>query len=188
MVFALDLDEQPKHHPDCCVAISRPLLLTLLDLFPASPSLVLSIGSKYHVACKVKSSLTKGGGTGYLEFSLLELAGDDSLNLIGLEVSSEVNRYLPEQNFISVNGTWDLYPGASKASVLLFVYPREPRLLARYIEQFGHLSCEKVVWIGPTLDWPDYQGVLVASGFTSITTPSNSGMADYEMVSVATRA
>ncbi|KAF1350940.1 hypothetical protein BDV97DRAFT_159354 [Delphinella strobiligena] len=172
MVFALNLDEHPKHHPDCCVAISRPFLLTLLDLFPTSPSLVLSIGS----------------GTGYLESSLLQLAGDDSLNLIGLEVSSEVNKYLPEQNFISVSGTWDLYPGASKASVFLFVYPREPRLLARYIQQFGHLSCEKIVWIGPSLDWPDYQGVLVASGFTSITNPSNSGMADYEMVSVATRA
>lgn len=122
-----------------------------------------------------------------MEACLLELVQDESLNLLGLEVSPLVNRYLPEENFVYVNGTWDLYEGAATAQAFLFVYPREPRLMARYIQQFGQASCEKIIWIGPKLDWPDYEAVLLSSDFDTITVPRNNGLADYEMLCVATK-
>lgn len=131
--------------------------------------------------------MTCGGGTGYFEASLLQLSNDDDLNIVGLEVSPHVNKYLSEQNFAYVNGTWDLYCGTESPEVLLFVYPREPRLMARYITRFGSTLCKKIVWIGPSLDWSDYESVLKSSDFTSITVPRNIGIAGYEMLSVAER-
>ena len=171
LTFTPKLSEEPRHHPDCCVAVSRPFLVSLLDLLPKSPALVLSIGS----------------GSGYLEASLLRLVHHDSLNLMGVEVSPRVNKYLPEQNFVCVEGTWDMYANAGSAQVLLFVYPREPRLMARYLQQCSQASCQTVIWIGPSLDWPDYEAVLQSSVFTSIACPPSPGSASYEMLYVATK-
>jgi len=169
--FARNLTEEPSHHPDCCVAISRHFLTSLLNLLPSYPALVLSVGS----------------GSGYLEACLLYLAGSESLNLLGLEVSPLVNKFLPEEYTVYVHGTYSLYEGAAAAEVLLFVYPREPRLMARYLQQLGQSSCQKIIWIGPVQDWPDYEDVLKSSDFASINVPAGCRVADYEMVCVATK-
>lgn len=154
------------------MALSPNLIHSLAALLPRSPSLVLSIGS----------------GKGYLENLLLQHVGDDSLDLRGVEVSPSVNKYMPEQNMVFVKGTWDLYSNAAVAEVLMFVYPREPRLVARYINTIGGDALKMIVYIGPTQDWPDYEGVLLSSSFHCITVPENCGVAEYEMVCLATKS
>lgn len=161
---------QPKHHPDCCLAISQQLLETLANILPRSPSRILSIGS----------------GTGFLEASLLNFVGD-SLDLCGVEVSPHVNKYLPEQNIYLVSGTWDLQQDAVNVDVWLFVYPREPRLLSSYIERLAQGRLQRIVWLGPRMDWQDYEPVFTASKFNNVSVLENSGTAEYEMISVASR-
>ncbi|GAB7353053.1 hypothetical protein MBLNU459_g3606t1 [Dothideomycetes sp. NU459] len=165
-----NIPSEPRLHPDCCVAVSQPLLAALADLLPRSPSRIVSIGS----------------GSGFLEAALLHLVGD-SLDICGIEVSPSVNKYLLEQNFVRVHGTWDLYPGSAQADVWIFAYPREPRLLSRYVERYAHLRLQKIIWIGPKVDWQDYQPVFASSSFSCITVLNGCGMAEHDMISVATK-
>jgi hypothetical protein len=164
------LTKEPRHHPDCCVALSTRLLESLVEALPPSPSLVASIGS----------------GTGMLEAALQLFAGP-SINLCGVEVSTNVNKYLPEEDIFSVGGTWDLFAGAVDAEALIFVYPREVSLLERYI----HLNnngrrLRKIIWLGPKSDWPDYEPVLLSSIFKDITVIKDGSItATYEMMCIA---
>ncbi|KAI4719922.1 hypothetical protein E4T48_03838 [Aureobasidium sp. EXF-10727] len=145
---------EPRHHPDCCMAISQPLLHNLANLLPHGPAIsVLSIGS----------------GTGLLE-SLLSQLLEDSYDLCGVEVSPNVNKYLPEQNMFFVGGTWDLCSQAGKSHVWIFTYPREPKLIVQYLESHDHDNLSKIIWLGPKMDWQDYE---------------DCGAATYEMVVVA---
>lgn len=161
---------EPKHHPDCCLAISQQLLTTLADTLPRTPSRILSIGS----------------GSGFLENALLDFVGS-SLDICGVEVSSHVNKYLSEQNTLLVGGTWDLQQGAADADVWLFVYPREPRLLSRYIEHLGQGRLRKIIWLGPKMDWQDYQPVFAVSEFSHISILEDCGAAEYEMMCIASK-
>ncbi|KAI5245590.1 hypothetical protein E4T43_03227 [Aureobasidium subglaciale] len=155
---------EPKHHPDYCMAISQSLLHTLVNLLPHGPAIsVLSIGS----------------GTGLLE-SLLSTLLDDSYDLCGVEVAPNVNRYLPEQNMFFVGGTWDLCSQAAKAHVWMFTYPREPKLILRYLDI--------IIWLGPRMDWQsDYEATFASSKFSRLTVLGDSGAAAYEMVVIAER-
>jgi hypothetical protein len=160
---------EPKHHPDCCMAISQSLLHNLANLFPLGPAIsVLSIGS----------------GTGLLE-SMLSQILDDSYDLCGVEVSPDVNKYLPEQNMFFVGGTWDFCPQASKSHVWMFTYPREPKLITQYLELHDHANLSKIIWLGPKMDWQDYEGVFSSSRFSRLTVLEDCGAAAYEMVVVA---
>lgn len=133
-----------------------------------------------------QSSLTRRGGSGYLEALLLHLVGHESLNLLGLEVSPSINKYLPEEHFHYVSGTWATYPGAVSANLVLFVYPRVPLLMERYLRQLQESACDKVIWIGPSLDWADYEPVLLSSHFSTLCHQSE-GVAEYEMLVIATK-
>lgn len=121
-----------------------------------------------------------------LEAILLQEVGDDSLDLLGLEVSSHVNKYLAEENFHAVHGTWDIYASATSAKAILFVYPRDPSLVARYLEHVRQSSCDTIIWIGPSLDWPDYQPVFMSSDFSQVLC-HDQGVAEYEMCVVANK-
>ncbi|THX57611.1 hypothetical protein D6D06_03616 [Aureobasidium pullulans] len=160
---------EPRHHPDCCMAISQPLLHTLSNLLPNGPAIsVLSIGS----------------GTGLLESLLSEML-DDSHDVCGVEVSPNVNKYLPEENMFFVGGTWDLCTQAGRSKVWMFTYPRDPKLIVRYLDIYDHAGLSKLIWLGPKMDWQDYEGVFASSRFSNLTILEDCGMASYEMVVVA---
>ena len=167
MSFASSVE--PKHHPDCCMAISQSLLHNLANLLPCGLAIsVLSIGS----------------GTGLLESLLSDLI-DDSYDVCGVEVSPNVNKYLPEQNMFFVGGTWDLCSQAGKSHVWMFTYPREPKLVKQYLELFDHANLSKIFWLGPKMDWQDYEGVFSSSRLSRLTILEDCGAATYEMVVVA---
>lgn len=165
-----DLSVEPRHYPDCCLALSRRLIDALADSLLQKPAVTLSIGS----------------GSGLLEATLLK-RHEDHIDVRGVEVADLVHKHLPEQNTITVNGTWDLYPDAALATAWMFVYPREPRLLGRYIDTHGRGNLDRIIWLGPKMDWQDYEPVFLKSDFRSILVLPACGVAEYEMVAIASR-
>ncbi|KAI9369583.1 hypothetical protein BJX61DRAFT_536303 [Aspergillus egyptiacus] len=141
--LSTSLPLSPTPLPNCCLSLSRPLLTTLSTLLPSNPSsFTLSIGS----------------GSGLLEALLMHR--HPTLHIEGVEVSPSVNLYLPEENLNIVSGTWELCPRAADAGAWMFVYPREPGLVRRYLDEFAGGKVEKVVWLGPKADWEDYSRVF----------------------------
>ncbi|KAK4228568.1 hypothetical protein QBC38DRAFT_523801 [Podospora fimiseda] len=136
--------------PQSCASISLQLLTYLDTIFPQPPFLTLSIGS----------------GPGLLEALLLYHFPLRSETFFGVEVSSQVNRYLSKENVIIVNGTWDIVDpgteeklqGKEEVKGLIFVYPREVKLVERYLRE--KKKVEVVVWIGPRCDEEGFERVL----------------------------
>ncbi|KAL4880199.1 hypothetical protein BJY04DRAFT_81958 [Aspergillus karnatakaensis] len=157
-----NLSSSPRAFPNCCLSISTTLLAHLHALLPKLPSFTLSIGS----------------GSGLLE-ALVTTRHLDVL-IEGVEVNSSVNIYLAEQAMNSVSGTWDLLPRAAEAKAWMFVYPREPKLVTKYIERYGD-GLGMIIWLGPRADWADYEGCF--GGF-HVGLPENVGVADFEMLAV----
>jgi len=166
----LQLSDASRHHPDCCLAISRPLLDKLVVLLPHKPDMVLSIGS----------------GTGLLEAALLQHS-QDKIDIVGVEVSSTVNKYLPEQNTLIVSGTWALHLKAQSAAAWVLVYPREPKLLATYIKERASKALQMIMWLGPRNDWPEYANVFEQFQTFHIQLIEDCGLAGYEIMVVATK-
>ena len=137
-----EISRTPSQHADCCVSLSSSLLSTLRDNLPCSPSIILSIGS----------------GRGLLEALILHDHSD--LELFGVEVSTQVNQYLLQDRLHVVNGTWDLDPTAWSAQAWVFVYPREPRLLWKYLANYGLGSVRKIIWLGPRADLKEYETIV----------------------------
>jgi hypothetical protein len=175
------LTTSPKHYPDCCLSLSTKfvdfLTQTLLDVI--RNGLVLSIGS----------------GSGLLEAYLLSRWTEDlsyDINIEGVEVFSDppVNRYLPEEATNVVTGTWDISTRAVDATALLFVYPRQPDLVKKYMKRLLGPNCvtELVIWLGPRADWVDYEvNFLNIAGFKDVEKIDNCGLAGYEMMAMLRR-
>lgn len=85
-------------------------------------------------------------------------------------------------------GAWDLYSRAKQAAAWMFVYPREPKLVARYIEIYGDEGVESIVWLGPRVDWVDYEPVFRESAFDEVQVLEEVGLAPYEIAVVARRS
>ncbi|KAE8373786.1 hypothetical protein BDV26DRAFT_296594 [Aspergillus bertholletiae] len=169
--FSSQLTTTPKAFPICCLSISTPLLETLTALLPKKPNYTVSIGS----------------GSGLLEALLV--CNNPSLQIEGVEVSPTVNRYIAEQDMHIVTGTWDLLssrvPGAK---AWMFVYPREPKLVEKYIEAFGEGGVEVILWLGPRADWGDYVGSLEGGGFgVERVVGVEGGLEGFEMLAVVRR-
>ncbi len=129
-------------HPDCCVSLSAKLISTLRNLIPYLPATALSIGS----------------GSGLLEALILD--EQRNMGLFGVEVSSQVNKYLPAERLHVVEGTWALDPTADSAQTWLFIYPRKPDLLKNYLEEYGSGAVRRLIWLGPKVDSKEYERIV----------------------------
>jgi len=150
----LQLSDRPTLYPDCCCSISRGLIQTLLFILPSDPELTISVGC----------------GSGLLEALLLRES--PKFNLHGVEVSSSVNRYLPEERMQLVPGTWALASSARDASAWIFVYPREVQLIKKYIQSYGKGVVRQIIWIGPLADREEVETMLLEQGWNTETTQS----------------
>lgn len=183
-----ELSDTPSRHPDFCLSISTKLIHTLTTIVAtngpvSNNNLILSVGS----------------GSGLLEALLLKHldALPDSTSkftIQGVEVRSSpaeapVNKYLPEQHYTTVRGTWELSPLLDAAYMLLFVYPRKPGLVNRYLAE-RPASLRIVLWLGPRADWEVFGGCfqgLKGFGDVDIIEVDNSGVAEFEMIAVVRR-
>ncbi|KAH7630521.1 hypothetical protein B0T09DRAFT_121380 [Sordaria sp. MPI-SDFR-AT-0083] len=149
----------PSRHPTSCASLSLPLLSLLNRVLPPPPTLSLSIGS----------------GPGLLEALFLHHYPQRASFFYGVEVApplsqlkegKEVNTWLPEQNTVTVPGTWALVGGEilKETGGLVFVYPRSGGLMGRYLEECNAEKLEVVVWIGPRCDVEEYEKVLEGWG------------------------
>lgn len=105
--------------------------------------------------------------------------------VVGVEVNSTVNNYLHEESMLIVAGTWDLCHAAAAAHAWLFVYPRDPRLVSRYLQLYSDTAVQLVVWLGPRADWGVYERVFKSSVMNSVDVPKECGLAPYEMLALA---
>lgn len=185
------LSDEPRRYPDFCLSISTRLIRTLTDLLASACStfdrqkecLVLSVGS----------------GSGLLEAYMQALCSSlpgCKLSIEGVEVRTAgearpVNRYLSEERYITVRGTFEVSQRGKEASALLFVYPREPVLIQRYLEapreeEDGPL--QTVVWLGPKADWDTFANCFRdVTGFGSVQVLEDCGVAEYEIMAVLQR-
>lgn len=185
------IDDEPRRYPDFCLSISTRLIRTLTDILTSSCStpggqqknLVLSVGS----------------GSGLLEAHMQSLWSSlpgCSLAIEGVEVRTveearPVNRYLSEEHHTTVRGTFEVSPRGREASALIFVYPREPVLIQRYLEatrEDDNSPLRIIVWLGPKADWDTFAERLQdIPGFCSVEVPENCGLVEYEMMAVLRR-
>jgi hypothetical protein len=162
------VNDEPQQFAGCCLAISKPLLQTLLSTLPRGPDLIFSVGS----------------GSGLLEAMLLQMSRDE-LNLFGVEVPSCDCAYLSNKQVLRVTGTRSLHPDAILASVLMFVYPRVASLVAFYVDACANGALEKLVWLGHRSDWADCEKIIYDS-FASVDVIATAGLPDHEIMVVAT--
>ncbi|KAI0158591.1 hypothetical protein BJ166DRAFT_307427 [Pestalotiopsis sp. NC0098] len=190
------LGDEPTRHADCCLSLSTTLLNVLTSIVNRRA------GSDAPSAGSERLVLSVGSGSGLLEALLQQKWTADprddvssGLFIEGVEVQQQsgkpslLNKYLPEQHHSGVKGTWDLSPRAAEAAVLMFVYPRSPELLMRYLDEAtthtrGRLGL--VIWLGPKCDWVEFEGAFTGySGWDTRVVPDDeSGLFGYEMIAV----
>lgn len=163
------LNDVPFHRPDCCLSLSTVLIAELVRLLPCEPEFTLSIGS----------------GSGLLEALIMQHG--PMRTVTGVEVNSTVNKYMPEESVHVVTGTRDLCRVAAAAYAWLFVYPREPKLVAQYLQLYSDTTVQLVVWLGPRADWEDHEPLFRSSAFNIIEIPQDCGLAPYEMMAAITK-
>ena len=164
------LDELPKHFPGCCMSLSNLILSQITQILPRRPKFILSVGC----------------GSGLFEALISQY--DTVLTIEGVEVYSDppVNKYLPASNLTVVRGSWDVTGLAACAAAWLFVYPREPKLVDRYLQTYGRSKdVEMVVWVGPKADWVEFEPSFQGSALNQVEIQANAVLAPYEMVVVA---
>jgi hypothetical protein len=160
------LDSSPKRFPDCCLAISNTLITHLGSILPKKPAFTLSIGS----------------GSGLLEGLISHC--NESVSVEGVEVNSTVNRYIAEEDMNIVGGGWGLCSNAQQASAWMFVYPRDPKVITKYIDTYADQVVEFIVWLGPRADWPIFEPCFRQSSFCELRF-FEAGIAPYETAVVA---
>ncbi|KAJ5751733.1 hypothetical protein N7520_008650 [Penicillium odoratum] len=164
-----ELSSSPTRFPDCCLAISSTLISSIVSLLPKKPAFTLSIGS----------------GSGFLEYILAQ--SNENVSVQGVEVSSTVNRYIAEEDMHVVSGAWGLYSFAQQATAWMFVYPRDPKLITKYLNNYGDEAVELIIWLGPRVDWPDYEPCFRRSSFSKLDFP-DIGLTPYEIAVVAEKS
>lgn len=184
------LSDEPKRFPDFCLSLSTPLIQSLTAIFTEAAS---KAKTKSHLILSV------GSGSGLLEAYLQSHWSSTSechLYIHGVEIHTgdnarPVNRYLPEQNCNTVKATWQLSPDLHIATALLFVYPRDPDLVLRYMQAVQDQESsvlQAVVWLGPRADFDPFTGCLQhLPGFDPVQVVETRGLAGYEMMAIIWR-
>ncbi|KAJ5899688.1 hypothetical protein N7495_004432 [Penicillium taxi] len=165
--ISAQLSESPKRFPDCCFGISTTFIKILCSILPQCPGFTLSVGS----------------GSGLLE-GLIAFS-DKNISVQGVEVDSSINRYIDEEAMHVVGGGWGLSSYAKQAKAWMFVYPRDPKLISKYIDLYGG-HVELIVWLGPKVDWPDYEPCFLNSSFW--VEVLDAGLTPYETAVVVRRS
>lgn len=160
------LGSSPKRFPDCCLAISSTLITHLGSILPKKPEFTLSVGS----------------GSGLLEGLIVHC--NEGVSVEGVEVDSTINRYIAEEDTNVVGGGWGLCSNAQQASAWMFVYPRDPKLITKYIDTYGDQRVELIVWLGPRADWPVFEPCFRQSSFSELSF-LDVGITPYEAAVVA---
>lgn len=168
------LSDKPQHHPDCCLSLSIPLLCTVRRY-------------AQHVCRSTDDEvllLSIGAGTGLFESYLkadFTRNGLNSVKVEAVEVQSAVIPYLPADLVHRVLGSWGISNQAHRARILLFVYPRDPHLVRKYLHEFGG-SVQYVLWFGPRIDWVEYEDMsYYAAVFEHPVILEHAGLASYEL-------
>ena len=144
------LTDDPIFNPDCCVSLSTKFIEKVASLLRERPALTLSIGS----------------GSGLFEALLLQ--HHPTLNLKAVEVSTKINKYLPDQSLHIVSGTWALDPSAKDAGTWVFTYPKNFDLVNRYAQAFEWGVTSRIIWIGPSTDLHDLEATSLAPEWEQI--------------------
>lgn len=177
------LSDDALRYPDFCLSISTGLVHLLSSILNSctadhQPTLVLSVGS----------------GSGLLEAHLDAHWSEDPdchIAIEGVEVratddAKSVNKYLPEDRQSTVRGTWEVSPRLGQAGALMFVYPREPGLVAKYIQTVQEIPNGPLtiaVWLGPKADWESFEEYFAnVPGFGKPEVLQGFGMAEFEMM------
>lgn len=163
------LEKFPKRFPDCCLGISTTLIAHITALLPKNPDFTISIGS----------------GSGLLEGLIAHC--DENVTVAGVEVDSTINRYISEEDMNIVGGGWGLCSTAQQAKAWMFVYPRDPKLITKYIDTYGSQAVDLIVWLGPRVDWPDYEPQFSQSRFSELSVAEDVGLTPYEILIIARR-
>ncbi|KAJ5872745.1 uncharacterized protein N7529_005098 [Penicillium soppii] len=164
------LSSSPQRFPDCCLGISSTLIAHLSSILPKKPTFTVSVGS----------------GSGLLEALIVN--HDENVTVQGVEIGSAVNRYIAEEHMNVVIGGWGLCSAAQQATAWMFVYPRDPKLIKKYIDTYGDRPLELIAWLGPKVDWPDYELQFRQSSFSELTYPDDIGLTPYEVMVIARRS
>ncbi|KAK7731812.1 hypothetical protein SLS53_008633 [Cytospora paraplurivora] len=187
------LSDTPQRYPDFCLSISARLTWALTN--------ILTSACSHPNAPKHNLILSIGSGSGLLEAHLQSLwssSPSNNLFIEGVEVRTAeeappVNRYLSEEQYTTVRGTFEISPRLREASALIFVYPREPGLIHRYLHAAGkdtNSPLRAVVWLGPKADWDSFAECLRGvPGFGPVEIPTNvtCGLVEYEMMGLIRR-
>ncbi|EXK39791.1 hypothetical protein FOXG_05523 [Fusarium oxysporum f. sp. lycopersici 4287] len=165
----LDLQGAPIRTPDCCLSLSYKLFRNLINAIPNTTPLL------DHAKRETPTVLSIGSGSGLLEALFLAYINSQRqrsssdhamVNIEGVEVQQfgmrdHVNSYLPEQAIHTVRGSWDVTSRLQDSDVtaLMFVYPRQPALISRYMKVIAEqgLKVEAIVWLGPMVDWEVFE-------------------------------
>lgn len=129
------LQEEASKYYGSCTFISPSLINALRSLLPRKPGLTLSIGS----------------GIGLVEAFTIQ---HDSHLIECVEVPAlrEERKYVDEASMHYVRGTWDTSDRARDAVAWLFLFPRDPVLITKYVERYIHGGLRSILWIGPAGD------------------------------------
>lgn len=96
-----------------------------------------------------------------------------------------MNRFLPDDVVLRANGTWHIVGEAREAVALLFIYPRETKLVKAYLDAAAKAGV--VVWIGPRRDFEEYGAVLASWGEDTTQGQADKVVEPYERLAVFVR-
>lgn len=161
----LSLSSAPVSASHADSSLSSILVFTLCDILPHSPALTISIGH----------------GHGLLEAYLLKAS--PTLNLLGIDVVNNAPQYLPEPQIRILTSRTALPVEAWVTEAWMFVYPKDMGLLGRYLQAYGRGAVSAIIWIGPRMDWEDFERGIPEEGWTR-EVPQVNGLKEYEALVV----
>jgi len=169
-VIPFALGDAAEKHPDCCLYVSKTLTDAVREELPSEPKITLSIGS----------------GSCLFE-ALLTAPGSQCIECVELETLRETDKYMIEEAMHYVAGMHSLCERAGHTDAWLFVYPRNPALVSRYIERFGNGRVEKIFWLGPRQDWDDLVLNLAEQSYAAFRAPYqryNQAVVEWEVFGI----